>query len=373
MMSPAELAATKTRISEARQALASGHSAASDYRGLIDGLVGGLGGDAGWGGQGCALVALGGYGRGELAPRSDIDLLFLVGRHGRGQPPVESVLYPLWDLGFDVGHAVRTPAECAELAREDLTAATALLDSRLLLGETGLLADARSRCGIRPGGSRETRRWVSRIIDEVSGRREKFGEISHLLEPHVKEGKGGLRDFQASRWLLECAGGAPDSVPALPRGAEAAEAYEFLFRVRNALHAVAARKTDHLTFDFHRDVAAFLFPDDPIEKFFEAVHAAGHRISAFWDETVDASRESPGPSLPWRRRPAEPTDEELARELDQWGRAGGDVTPLTRRALARLGAEDAPRVLTRLAGRLLHARSPLAPLLHELHRLGTLG
>lgn len=370
----ASLADTKAQLESARLALARGEGRPTAYRELVDGLVSGFATTGGWTGRGRALVALGGYGRGELAPRSDIDLLFLVERHGKDLPSVDAVLYPLWDYGFEVGHAIRTPAECRDLAREDLTAATALLESRCLVGDEMLLDTARRRSGIAPEGTKESRRWVSRIVAEVNRRREHMGEISLLLEPHVKEGKGGLRDFQASRWVLECLGVDPArGIAALPRGEEAASSYQFLSQVRNVLHVVAGRKTDHFTFDFHRDVAAFFCPGDPIETFFARLHAAGHRISSLWDEAVLASQEAPVRSFPWSRPLADPTAGELERELEQWCRAGGSLAPRVRRALPKLGDHGARDVLVPLAGRLLRSRAPLAPLLHELDRCGKLG
>ncbi|MBI5017775.1 MAG: HD domain-containing protein [Deltaproteobacteria bacterium] len=371
---PFDPAVAKEQIAQARRALGEGRLRSADYLAVVDGTVSALGRAAQWDVPGRALIALGGYGRGELSPRSDIDLLFLSARSDAPRNSVEAVLYPLWDLGFDVGHGLRTPRECARLATEDLAAATALLDARLLLGDASLLEDARRKAGIRPGGSREMRRWVGRILTEVAGRRERFGEVSHLLEPHIKEGKGGLRDFQAARWILTCLGQTPGTVAAETENAAGAqEGYDFLIRARNALHAVAGRKTDHLTFDLHREVAQQVFPGAPVEDFFAALHRASHAVLSAWEELAPAAREALAPRL--LRRPlsdAAPRGQRLAQALAAWARSGDPMPPPLRHAVIRGEAGVVGGALVEAVAGTLRSRVPLAPLLHEIHRLGRL-
>jgi len=359
----ADFGAWKAHLARARQALGEG-GPPEPYLRVVDELVRALGREGGWEAPRRGLVALGGYGRRELAPWSDLDLLFLVGSH-RDKGAADEVLYPLWDLGFEVGHALRTPAECATLAARDLSVATALLDGRLLLGDDHLHRDARARAGIRPGGSRRSKGWAEEILRSVPDRRLRFGEISHLLEPHLKEGRGGLRDFHACRWVQACRGQAAAGGPAPQAdGGELLGAVSFLSRARNVLHAVAGRKTDHLTFEHHRQVAARVLPGRPIEEFFAALHQAAHRVSNAWDRT--AARVEP------RRRPllrrqaralAEPGH--IAGELLAWSRASAPLPESLSRALETPGAGEAVRTA---AQEILRRRIPLAPLLRELHR-----
>lgn len=360
----------KARIEESRRRLAAGGDP-GEYSRTLDELIGELGRAAGWEGRGRALVALGGYGRRELAPRSDVDLLFLARKRGAGGD-VDRVLYPLWDLGLEVGHAVRTPRDCAELA-DDLTVATSLLDSRPLLGDGELVDEARRRAGIAPGGSRRTRRWAAELIRDVAARRARFGEVSHLLEPHLKEGRGGLRDFQACRWLLACLGTDPGRwLDEHPARESVGKAVAFVARARSALHGVAGRKTDHLTFEYHQDVAGRVSPSEPLDVFFQDLHRAGHAISTLWEdcERHAARRGRPGRGLRWGREAAA---EGLSVRLIGWARAGGglpsDVEADLRGASGEVPAAD----LLRASKEILRSRLPWAPLLRELHRLGRLG
>ncbi|MBI4260832.1 MAG: [protein-PII] uridylyltransferase, partial [Actinobacteria bacterium] len=147
---------------------------------------------------GSALAALGGYGRGELAPRSDLDLLILHGgRDGAVRDLAERLLYPLWDAGFAVGHAVRTVKEClAEASRLD--SLTALLDARLLAGDEGPFSELRDRILARV--RKEGRAFLERLREEAHRRHERHGSAAHLLEPDLKEGAGGLRDVHSVGW-----------------------------------------------------------------------------------------------------------------------------------------------------------------------------
>src|SRR5262249_16875855 len=151
--------------------------------------------------DGVALAAVGGYGRGELAPASDIDLLLLHElRDGRAvRDLAERLLYPLWDAGFDVGHGVRNVNESMALAARRLDVATALLDARLLDGDAGLFASLRERLRDRVRDPRSA--FVDRLREGADERRRQFGSASQRLEPDVKEGSGGLRDIHTLGWL----------------------------------------------------------------------------------------------------------------------------------------------------------------------------
>jgi len=216
-----------------------------------------------------ALVATGGYGRGVLAPYSDIDLLFLTeGNAGpRTQRLVESILYLLWDLGLKVGHATRSIEDCLEEAKRDATVLTALVDARFLIGERHVFehfeqafAQARQARGLGP--------FLAAKRAERAARHARYGDSPFLVEPHVKEGRGGLRDLQTLYWLARYAFGTqrmPDLVGKdSPGGGLLTEhearairrAWDFLWTVRFHLHYVAGRAEERLTFDYQPVVGA---------------------------------------------------------------------------------------------------------------------
>jgi [protein-PII] uridylyltransferase len=145
-----------------------------------------------------AIVAVGGYGRGELAPYSDIDLLFL--RAYKLTPHTEQIieymLYMLWDLGLKVGHATRSVDECIRMARNDHTVRTALLEARFLWGEQSLYNEMRRRFLADASGSEVE--FVEAKLGERDERHRKLGDSRYVLEPNVKDGKGGLRDLHTT-------------------------------------------------------------------------------------------------------------------------------------------------------------------------------
>ena len=213
-----------------------------------------------------ALVALGGYGRGALCPRSDIDIVLM--HDGTEAAAVaaltERLLYPLWDAGFTVGHAVRTPGESVELATERLDAATAMLDARLLAGDADLLGDAHGPVLARLRGDVDG--FAESVANDARDRRKRFGSAAYLLEPELKEGGGGLRDIHAFGWLQEVRGRSLED-DGLLRAAERARleaAEEFLTRVRSAMHLESGRRTDRLLREQQHDIAKVMgFQDEP--------------------------------------------------------------------------------------------------------------
>jgi [protein-PII] uridylyltransferase len=211
------------------------------------------------------LAAAGGYGRGQLLPRSDIDLLIL---HDGSSPDAvarlaDDLLYPLWDAGFEVGHAVRTPDECEE-ACERLDAGAAMLDLRRLAGDEGLATAVRER--VEAWARADPPAFVARVRDDADRRADRFGSAAHLLEPDLKEGSGGSRDLHATA-LLEKAIGTSLREAGLLRGRERgalASAEEFLIRVRSALHLVTGRRSDRLLLEHQPAIArAMGFEDEP--------------------------------------------------------------------------------------------------------------
>lgn len=213
-----------------------------------------------------ALVALGGYGRGALSPHSDIDLLLL--HDGTETATVatvtEQLLYPLWDAGFTVGHAVRTPAESLHLAGERLDAATAILDARLLAGGADLLTSTSDP--VLTWLRSDVDAFTERLANDARERRERFGSTAYLLEPELKEGGGGLRDIHAVGWL-QVVRGRPLVDDGVLRAAERDQldaAEEFLTRVRSALHLESGRRMDRLIREQQPDIASAMgFRDEP--------------------------------------------------------------------------------------------------------------
>ena len=209
-----------------------------------------------------AVCAVGGYGRGEMAPFSDVDLLFLTPYKITpwAESVIESMLYILWDLRLKVGHASRTVRDCLRLGAEDFTIRTALLENRFLGGDADLAArlDARLRDELFTGTERE---FTEAKLAERDARHEKQGE-RYMVEPNVKEGKGGLRDLQSLFWIAKYIHHVPDVGELVALGTFTADelgtfirAETFLWAVRCHLHLIAGRANDQLTFDMQVEVA----------------------------------------------------------------------------------------------------------------------
>ena len=252
-----------------------------------------------------ALVALGGYGRGALCPHSDIDLLML---HDGADPGAvgalaERLLYPLWDAGYTVGHAVRTPAETAQLAGERLDAATAMLDARTLTGDTALCIETRD--AVLAPLSADPDAFTASLAANARERRDRYGSATYLLEPELKEGGGGLRDIHAFGWL-EIVRGRTLVEDGLLRASErdrldAAE--EFLTRVRSALHLEAGRRADRLLLEQQPNVARVLgFEDEPrliaVDGLMRAVFEHARAVDALTNDVIVGHGRSGGPPPP---------------------------------------------------------------------------
>lgn len=220
--------------------------------------------------DGFTLVAMGSYGRGAVALRSDADVRLLVRREdARAEAFSETLLYPLWDTGVSVGYQVATAGALLDLAQKDLATATSLLDGRVVAGDPALEAELSSRAMAGLFSEGELGAFVARLEEEVAGRHGRFGGSVYLLEPDVKSGAGGLRDLDVARWAARAryragtdrrAGGFWAELVRMgvlvPREAqEIAAAEEFLWRVRNRLHAKAQRRSDRLTFDQQEAIA----------------------------------------------------------------------------------------------------------------------
>ena len=215
-------------------------------------------------GEKMAIVATGGYGRGELAPCSDIDLLFLLPykQTPHTEQVVEFTLYLLWDLGLKVGQAVRSVAECLRYARSDLTIRTALLEARYIWGEQALFLELKQRFeGEIVRGS--AAQFVEAKLAERDQRHQRVGDSRYQLEPNVKEGKGGLRDLHTLFWIAKYIYRVDDVSKLVERRVLSADeaarferAQSFLWTVRCHLHYLAGRAEEHLTFPMQAEIGA---------------------------------------------------------------------------------------------------------------------
>jgi [protein-PII] uridylyltransferase len=221
-----------------------------------------------------AVVAVGGYGRGDVSPHSDIDLLVLVDDRRRPSPEdLRGLLYPLWDAGFQVGHAVCSPKEAIERAKGDLEAATSLLEARLVAGPVGLMDEMTGRR--RRWLERDGRRLARRLLEVTAERHLRVERAGWVLAPDLKQDVGGLRDLHAVGWLAAVAGWPrPAGRPELVR------AGELLLAVREALHGQTRRKTDRVRADLQPAVAKALGLDgeDATDRLMAAVHTAARTV-----------------------------------------------------------------------------------------------
>ena len=272
-------------------------------------------------GERLTLLAVGGYGRGEMAPFSDVDILFLTPHK---QTPwteqvIEAMLYLLWDLRLKVGHASRTVPEMIRYAREDTTIRTAVLEGRYLWGDQALYDEARAAFwrDVVPGTESE---FVRQKLDERDARHKRMGDSRYVVEPNLKEGKGGLRDLHTLFWIGKYINRANDVTELVDKGLLTAEelrqflkAEEFLWTVRCHLHDIAGRAEERLTFDVQRELAARLkYADRPgvsgVERFmkhyFLTAKTVGDLSRQFLAHLEHQHRKKPLWRLPTLRRGA---------------------------------------------------------------------
>ena len=213
-----------------------------------------------------AVVATGGYGRGLLAPGSDIDLLFLLPykQTAWGESVAEALLYCLWDMGLKVGHATRSVSECIRQAKADMTIRTALLESRYLLGDAKLFDELTTRFDkeVVQGTAPE---FVAAKLAEREERHRRAGQSRYLVEPNVKDGKGGLRDLHTLFWIAKYVYRVREPEELIERGVFDRDEYnmfrrceDFLWSVRCNMHFLAGRAEERLSFDIQRDIAVRL-------------------------------------------------------------------------------------------------------------------
>ena len=251
--------------------------------------------------QETALIALGGYGRGELNIKSDIDLMLLYYSKGVRQhvptPYIEKltqrILYILWDTGLDVGFSTRSVKECIALAKDDLKTKTAILDARFIVGEKGVFDEFKDKVQKEVFREKETEKFIKEKIEESKTRQAKYGGSVYILEPNVKEGEGGLRDIHTAMWIAKAKHNIDGIDMLVDKGFLLRDAslrlktsMDFLLKVRNDLHFEGKKKTDQLGFDHQEKMArSFGFEDTKdslsVEKFMREYYRHASNISYF--------------------------------------------------------------------------------------------
>ena len=317
-----DLAAGRKFLEELHRQGASGHTVVRLQSAAMDRVVLALWDQALTGARGThkplpiSLIAIGGYGRRELAPFSDLDLLVL---HERGDVKPfaklasERFLYALWDLRLEVGYGIRDLAHCETLAQEDHTARTALLDLRYLGGDQALYREL-EREQLHGLSQTKVEAFIQEKIAETRARREKFGDSLYLLEPNVKESEGGLRDLQSALWIARTRWKVAGITELLSRAIlpereirDLRRARDFVWRVRNELHYLERRKWDQLTFDVQPQVAQYMGYTDgdegsAVEQFMRHYYIAAKVILTACDAIVDRALE-PQNATGWRQVP----------------------------------------------------------------------
>lgn len=226
------------------------------------------------------LIAVGGYGRGEMAPHSDIDIGFLTPWKvtGWSEQVIESMLYSLWDMRLKVGHSSRSLDEMVRQAKADVTVCTALVEARYVWGDTELYDEAARRFKAEVQAD-HARGFITAKLEERNARHKKMGDSRYVVEPNVKEGKGGLRDLHTLFWIGKFAYNVREPAELVEAGLltpveyrQFRRAENFLWAVRCQLHLITNRPEDRLTFDVQREIAERMrFADRPgmskVERF----------------------------------------------------------------------------------------------------------
>ena len=245
------------------------------------------------------LMAVGGYGRAELAPHSDIDLLLLHSSSKKEDLPplVEKILHPLWDLGLDVSCSSRSINECIQMARSDLYIKTSLIDGRYLDGEYEYF---RNLYGLftRKVLHRKVQHFAAALAKDLHLRGQKYEDPAYTLEPNIKEGEGGLRDFQIGRWVVRAKYKTDrwDSMLFPDHSRMLDKSLEFLWTLRNQLHLLSGRRQDDLTFEMQEKIAPILGlrpGAEGVEEMMRQYHLSTQRISSFTQDILDRALHEP--------------------------------------------------------------------------------
>ncbi len=245
-----------------------------------------------------SILALGGYGRGELAPKSDIDLLFLVKEKNFSKVKskdseilIQEILYFLWDLGFSVGHSTRTVNQTFEYAKEDVTFLTSLLDHRFLIGDNKLFESFEKTFQVFTKNY-NTFEFIKNKLTEADQRHKKFGSSRFVIEPNVKEGKGGIRDIQTLIWISKFAYNSKNIFHLLESGVFIkkelyilSNSYKFLLSTRCYLHLISKRENDNLDIESQIEISKLIgFRQEgfqrPVERFMKRYYIAAKNIGS---------------------------------------------------------------------------------------------
>ncbi|MEP9366322.1 [protein-PII] uridylyltransferase [Xanthobacter sp. VNH20] len=260
-----------------------------------------------------AVVAVGGYGRGMLAPGSDTDILFVLPykQTAWGESVAEAMLYMLWDLGLKVGHATRSVEECLRQARADITIRTSILEARFLVGDKALFEDLETRFDkeVVEGTAAE---FVTAKMAEREERLRKAGQSRYLVEPNVKDGKGGLRDLHTLFWIAKYVYRVRSTGELVSKGVftrDEARLFtrceDFLWSVRCHLHFLTGRPEERLSFDLQREMAQRLgYTEHPgqrdVERFMKHYFLVAKDVgdlTAILSAGLEARHEKPVPGL----------------------------------------------------------------------------
>jgi len=307
-----ERAAEAAKIRESHFSGAGGMAVVRAYTALTDHVVKGVFeracDEAGVShkGSGWVLAAVGGYGRGELNPYSDVDIMFIrraavSGREKDGGVPTRA-LHMLWDLGMDLGYSVRGIDDCCTLAKKDLTIMTSLLEARRICGDTDVFEAFKAKMG-EGRKPRAVEEYVREKLGERARRHKKFGDSVFLREPNLKEGAGGLRDIHAAFWIAKMKYGV-DSLEGLAGVGLVKEgdarrlrrSKDYLLRLRNEVHYLSEHKQDVLTFE-HQESAAADFGYTPrpnrmaVENFMRAYYIRARGVSEITQGIIEKALE----------------------------------------------------------------------------------
>lgn len=319
-MDKGELRARRTALEALWRKGLDGRALLQEHAALIDAHIAQAFSASSQASDGFAVLAVGGYGRRELFPFSDIDILLL---HAPEKEAVldevaAAIFYPLWDCGLEVGHSVRTVEACLDAARKDFFFEVSLLDARLLAGSQDLFAELvnafqeRFIAGLRP-------RFFEDMVAHRTERHQRYGRHSYMLEPHIKESRGGLRDIQAMLWTAQVVFGLRGLAAIEDAGLLSASerqgfdlAWDGLMRVRNQLHYLCGRKNDQLFFEHQEEMAKALGFEATeallgVERFMRGVYGHMQTVTVvtdlFFEHVADVLQHTPasGATLPTNR------------------------------------------------------------------------
>ena len=263
------------------------------------------------GGQPLTLVAIGGYGRREMAPYSDVDLMFLYESRSAqaDRQQIQGILCLLWDMGLQVGHSVRTVQDALQMAKDDLVSLNSMLDARFVIGNVKLFDDFQQK--LRRAVVKEKNVIRERLLLSIQERHESQGGTPFIQEPNIKECRGGLRDFHTIQWIAKAfspevtlEAGLERKGVSLEEWRQAQKAYQFLKSLRAHLHFVTNRATDTLS---HQHLPAvvpyFEFRRAPYQKeseaFLKYYYQQVRRVAHVLDTLLAGLREESSPKLSW--------------------------------------------------------------------------